>query len=366
MRYLFFFVHPSKFHVFKETINMLKSHGHSVEIVITSKDVLEDLVISEGWEYVNICPKGRKLKNVHPFISSFYYFFITLYKLWKTTKGKHYDLFISDDLLAYIGRLRKVPTYIFIDDDLNVVKLSRVMLSVANKILAPDITNLEDYNTKKIGFPSYKELAYLHPNIFTPNKEIVKQFNLEMKPYYILRLVSLRAYHDVGMKGISNQQVRMLISKLEKYGNVYISAERELPSEFEKYRLKINPKNIAHVLYYADMFIGDSQTMSSEASLLGTPVFKCNDFTGKISVMNEKEDRYRLMHSFLPRQFDEMLEKIEKMLSDECFKEKYSIRRKKMLNDKIDLSAFFIWLFENEYKNIDINNIDYDQFRNRI
>ena len=44
MNYLFFFVHPSKFHVFKKTINHLKNNGHNVEILITSKDVLEELV----------------------------------------------------------------------------------------------------------------------------------------------------------------------------------------------------------------------------------------------------------------------------------------------------------------------------------
>ncbi|MEG2640806.1 MAG: DUF354 domain-containing protein, partial [Bacilli bacterium] len=313
----------------------------------------------------NICPKGRKLKNVHPFISSFVYFFITIYRLWKFTRGKKYDLFISDDLLGYIGRLKAVPTYVFIDDDLSVVKLSKVMLTVANKIIAPDITELQQYNAMKIGFPSYKELAYLHPNVFSPNIEIVRHFNPQMKRYFIIRLVSLRAYHDVGMKGITNKQVNELISLLETSGDVYISAERELPAEFEKYRLQINPRDISHVLYYADMFIGDSQTMSSEASLLGIPTLKCNDFTGKISVMNEKEEKYGLMYSYPPKQFDLMMVKIEELLKDGGLKDTFIIKREKMLNDKIDLSAFFIWLFEN-FKNTDLNNIDYDQFRNRI
>ena len=62
MNYLFFFVHPSKFHLFRNTINKLKNHGHNVDIVITSKDVLQALLIKEGWEYTNIFPKGRKMK----------------------------------------------------------------------------------------------------------------------------------------------------------------------------------------------------------------------------------------------------------------------------------------------------------------
>ena len=41
---------------------MLTQNGHNIDILITSKDVLEDLIINEGWSYTNIFPKGRKLK----------------------------------------------------------------------------------------------------------------------------------------------------------------------------------------------------------------------------------------------------------------------------------------------------------------
>ena len=78
MNYLFFFVHPSKFHVFKKTINHLKNNGHNVEILITSKDVLEELVKNEVWNYTNIFPEGRKFKNVSPYISAGVNFFRTI------------------------------------------------------------------------------------------------------------------------------------------------------------------------------------------------------------------------------------------------------------------------------------------------
>ena len=94
MNYLFFFVHPSKFHVFKKTINHLKNNGHNVEILITSKDVLEELVKNEGWNYTNIFPEGRKFKNVSPYISAGVNFFRTIYRLYKYCRNKKYDLFI--------------------------------------------------------------------------------------------------------------------------------------------------------------------------------------------------------------------------------------------------------------------------------
>lgn len=347
MKILFFFVHPSKFHLFKNSINALISKGHHVEILITSKDVLEQLVISEGWKYTNIFPEGRKMKGIPPYISSGINFFRTIYRLYWYTKGKNFDLFITDDLLVYIGRLKKIPSIVFNDDDLNVVKQYSLVLRMADYIIAPEITDLGRYNSRKIGFPGYKELAYLHPEHFKPDINVVKKFNPDLFPYFVLRLVSLRAYHDVGMKGLSDQQVKSLINLLNRHGNVYISSERELPDDLKSYKLPVDPSDIAHVIYFAELFIGDSQTMTSEAAVLGTPAFRCNDFAGKISVMEEKEFKYGLSHNFPPFLFDEMYKQIEEHLTSENDKEQYRERRRKMLNETIDLTSFMTWLFEN-------------------
>jgi hypothetical protein len=328
MRILFFFVHPSKFHLFKNSINALISKGHHVEILITSKDVLEQLVISEGWSYKNIFPEGRKMKGIPPYVSSGINFFRTIYRLYKYTRGKKFDLFITDDLLVYIGKLKKIPSIVFNDDDLRVVKQYALVLRMADFIIAPEITDLGPYNSKKIGFPGYKELAHLHPNHFKPDISAIKKFNPDLSPYFILRLVSLRAYHDVGMKGLSDDQVKSLINLLQSHGKVFISAERELPDDFKKYKLPINPAEIAHVLYFAELFIGDSQTMTSEAAVLGTPAFRCNDFAGRISVMEEKELKYGLSHNFPPARFNEMFKKIEEHITSDGMKEQYQEKRK--------------------------------------
>jgi len=363
MRYLFFFVHPSKFHVFRQTINTLLKNGHHVDVIITSKDVLEELIKDEGWNYTNIFPEGRKMKGVPAYISSGINFFRTIFRLYWLTKDKQYDLFVTDDLLVYIGKLKKVPTIVFNDDDLDVVKQYSLVLSKADRILAPDITRLARFEKKKIAFPGYKELAYLHPNVFKPDIDVVKKFNPDLKPYFILRLVSLRAYHDVGMKGLSDKNVLRLISILEKYGQVYITAERPLTNNFKKHRLNIQPSKIAHAIYYAEAFIGDSQTMTSEAAVLGTPAFRCNDFVGRISVMEEKEKVYGLTHNYLPSKFDEMLVKIEELLNTKDFKLIYKNRREKMLDDKIDLSAFMYELFLNFNKSTIFKDEDFDKYK---
>ncbi len=346
LKYLFYFVHPSKFYLFRNSINHLKSKGHKVEILISSKDVLEELVISEGWEYTNLFPSGRKGKKLPAILYTGFYFFITIARLWKYARNKKYDLFVTDDLLVYVGRFRKIPSIVFLDDDISVVKPFSLILSQATHILAPDITDLGKFTYKKISFPGYKELAYLHPNNFQPNHKVVQKINPDNEKYFVVRLVNLVAYHDMGKKGISNDQIRRLLEILNKHGRIYITSERELPNDLEKYRLSINPREISHVLYYAEMFIGDSQTMCSEAALLGTPTFRCNDFKGKINVMDDK-DKYGLMSSYRSDEFELMIDQIEEVLLEENLKESYKAKKDKMLIDKIDVGKFMKWLLHN-------------------
>ena len=347
MRFLFFFVHPAKFHVFKKTINTLNANGHKVDILITSKDVLENLIKKEGWDYTNIFPKGRKIKGWHPLLSSGFNFFRTIYKLYKYCRGKKYDLFITDDLLVYLSKWFKTPSLILTDDDITISKLSTLILSKATYILAPEITNLGKYSKKKISFNGYKELAYLHPDEFTPNINVVKKFNTNLEPYFLIRLVYLRAYHDLGINGLSNENLFKLVNFLIEHGRVYISSERKLPINLKKFELKILPEEILHVIYFSTLFIGDSQTMTSEAAVLGTPAFRCNDFAGKIGVMDEKEEKYGLSFNYSSKDFDKMYVAIEKILSKRNIKDEFLLKRNKMISEKINLSKLMIWLFQN-------------------
>ena len=100
-------------------------------------------------------------------------------------------------------------------------------------------------------------------------------------------------------------------------------------------------------MYYATMFIGDSQTMTSEAAILGTPSVKCNSFAGRLSVPNELENKYELCYAFQPKDEDKFLAKIKEILAIPDVKKEWDKRRKKMLADKIDVSVFYTWFIEN-------------------
>lgn len=359
--YLFFFVHPSKFHVFRNTINHLKKAGHKVDIIITSKDVLEDLIKSEGWEYSNIFPEGRKMKRLPTYLSAVINTFRTIWRLERFLWGKSYDLFITDDLLVLNGKWRKTPSILFQDDDVTAVPESKFLHRFSTHIMTQFVSDMGKYNFKKIPFHGYKELGSLHPAVFKPNKSVVTSFNPSMEKYFLIRLVSLKATHDIGKSGLNNKDVHRLIDNLEQYGKVFITAERTLSDDLEKYRIKIQVDEIAHALYYADLLIADSQTMSAEAGVLGTPYIRFNDFVGRISYLEELENKYKLGFGIKTHNKELLFTKTEELLNTANLKAEWLKKKDFMLSEKINMTTFMTWVFEEYPKSVSIlkDNPDY-------
>ena len=347
MRFLFFLVHPSKFHVFRNTINTLKKNGHLVDILIISKDVLEDLVKSEGWEYTNIFPSGRRIKGLPKFFGVFINFFRTLKKLNDYIKIKKYNLFITDDLLVLIGKIHCIPSFLFQDDDLDVVPETRILFHFTDYILCPIVTNVGPYRHKKIPFWGYKELGGFHPSVFSPQKSKIKKNIPNDRKFFLLRLVSLTAVHDTGKSGLSNEDVKNLISILKSRGDVFITSQRALPAELEEFRLDISPEDMPHVLHYAEMLISDSQTMSAEAAVLGTPFIRFNDFVGKISYLSELEEVYHLGIGIKTKDKSLLFSTVKELTCRSNLKEEWGKKRNLMLSQKVNLSEYLVWLFEN-------------------
>lgn len=361
MKFLFYFVHPSKYHLFKHTINALKAEGHIIDIAITTKDVLEDLIRNEGWQYTNIFPEGRKIKGLPRLAGVGINFFRSVYRLLKYVGPRKYDLIVTDDVGVVVGRIKSVPSIMFLDNDLSTAPAIRPLLLFANKILSPESTNLGEFARKKIAFKGYKELAYLHPNYFSASSQIVSEFNPARGKYFLIRLVSNTALHDINKRGLGDRDLKEIINKLENYGRVFISSESPLAPEFARYRINIVPNDIAHALYFSELFIGDSGTMTAEAALLGVPSIFFHDFAGKQSCTEEKQHKYNLLYSFNPDQLHDMLRKIDELLNMPRLREEWQQRRQKMLDDTIDVTKFMVWLFGNFPQSVSIlqENPDY-------
>ena len=182
-----------------------------------------------------------------------------------------------------------------------------------------------------------------------------------------MRFASLHAHHDNGIKGINTEIAERLVKILEPFGTIYITSERPLEPQFEQYRIKINPLDMHHVMAFASLYIGDSQTMAAEAGVLGVPFVRFNDFVGRIGYLRELEDKYELGYgihaSVLPADSDirrndgtvqpsgveELYKRVEELVAmpSEQRRKVWAERRQTMLSDKIDCAKFLTWFIEN-------------------
>jgi uncharacterized protein len=340
MKYLFYFVHPAKYHAFKHTINSLKNNGHQVDIVICTKDILEELIKTEEWQYVNIFPNGRRIKGLHIYLSALINLFRTIIRLRKFIGKTKYDLFVTDDLLTIIGKIKRVPTFFFTDDDISAVPESVILLSTAAYILSPYITNIGRYEKKKIGYYGFKALVHLHPNFFTPDREKVKINST----YFFIRCVSAVSTHDRGRKGIDNDLLRKIVNYLLKYGSVIINSERALPFELEQYRIIFKNSDITHYTAFAKIFISDSTTMCTEAAVLGVPALEINEWYSDFKQYKELSERYGLISGFNPADKVGIFSKIAELLNNENLMSEYVIKRKRLLEETIDVASFIYWI----------------------
>ena len=334
--------HPAHVHLLRNAYKILTGKGHQVFIAVKEIPSAMKLLDLYGIPYINIGKKddalakkgvdqlafdGRLLKLVHQY---------------------HIDLGLGSSInIAHVSKLCKMKSIVMDDDD-DVVEPLFVKFGhpFADAILTP--SSITRQSKKAVYIESYHELAYLHPNRFAPDPSVLHDAGVEEgETYFILRFNAFKAHHDVGAEGLSIESKRRLVELLQARGKVFITTERDIDDEFKPYQLAVSPEKAHSLMYYATMFVGDSQTMTSEAAVLGTPAVKCNSFAGRLSVPNELEHKYGLCYSFLPEQQEAFFAKINELLAMPYLKGEWQRRRKSMLEDKMDYTGFLVWFIEN-------------------
>lgn len=335
--------HPAHVHHFKNLIWIFQKRGHIVHICTTDKDVTLLLLDSYGFQY-DVLGKnhGKKLRNkIILFVKSEYNLFSSVLKF-------NPDIFISrvSPFSAHMSFIFRKPHISFGDTE-----HSRFTDSLAfpfTDVVCTPSCFRNVLGTKQITYNGYTELAYLHPNYFCPNPEVLKELGLnESDTFIILRFVSWEATHDIGHRGLTLEDKRKAVHEFEKYGKVFISSEKPLPEDLIKYKVSISPEKMHDLLYYAALLYGESATMASECAVLGTHAILC-DYAGR-GYTDEEETKYDLVSNFYNERSmgTESLRKALNLLKNPNLKVEGKIKRERLLNDKIDVTKFMIDFIEN-------------------
>lgn len=354
--------HPAHVHYYRNLAGELQENGCRVFWTVKDIPVAKRLLDHYGFEYTVLPKKADGLTG--KVAKQLQYDF----KLLRLCMREKIDIAIGTSVsVAHVSRISRVKSIVFDDDDDDVQPLvTRYVNPFADALLSPDALKGKRKRQDTIYYPGYHELAYLHPGRFVPDSGVLEEAGLSQnEPFFIMRFNVFKAHHDVGIKGLTLAQKLRLIELLKPHGKIFITTERDIEPELQQYQLKISPEKIHSLMAFATMFLGDSQTMTSEAAVLGIPSLRCNSFAGRISYLEEEEHRYGLTYGFKPSDFDKLEQKLKELLAVPDLRSVWQEKRKKMLSEAIDVTAFWCWFVQNYPESVQTLNHD-PEYKNRF
>ncbi len=343
--------HPAHIHYFKNCAHILTEKGHKFLFVVRERDSTMELIRSTGFDYVSRGKGKTGLINKMLAIPQ------TDFILYKIAKKFNPDIFLSfsSPYLAHVSWLMRKPHIAF--DDTEHAKFEHWLCRpFTDVVLSPSCYKGKLWKNQLL-FQSFMEMCYLNPRYFKPDKTVLDKIGVNNnEKFCVLRFVSWDANHDVGQKGLNYQDKLKLVKELSKNCRVFISSEEKLDDNLKNYLLKIQPKDLHNILYYASLYVGEGGTTASESVILGTPAIYLNSL--HVGYLDEDEERGLLFH---PNNLDETLSAIEKILNNDDYLKEYKRKWEKLLQDKIDATAFMVWFIESypESKRILKENPDY-------
>jgi len=331
--------HPAHVHYFKHFARKEIENGNNVLFTSRDKDVTILLLKHYGFPFINL---GKNYKSKLGKIFGLFYFTL---KLLLISSRYRPEIYINASIYsALVAWLLKKP-HIALEDTFNMEQV-KLYLPFTSCVLTGDYQH-PILGSKEIIYSGYQELLYLHPKYFKPDIEIYKYLGLlPGNPYVIMRFVAWNASHDFGHKGISYQSKLKAIQEFEKFAKIFISAESELPDGLSRYQLKLPPHKLHDALAYATLVWAESFTIPAECSVLGVPSIIIHNTESYY--LSEQEHKYNLCYRYTESEKDQQkaIDKGVELLKTDN-KTEWQKRRKKMLADKIDVTAFLAWFVEN-------------------
>lgn len=331
MKVLLTIQHPADVHFFRNVISRLENDGHTVRVLVREKDV--NLALLDSYDIDHRLSAGPATG---------------LFELAHVQARYELDIFqevrrfepdvlggVSEPSVGHVGTLTGTPAVIFSDTE-HATLQNRLAYPFADRIVTPTCYQGE-LGAKQIRYPGYKELAYLHPEQFTPKpNRVASILDTSDRPLIVVRLVSGQAAHDIGTTGI--EQPVKLICTLEAAGAIVrVSVEGPVPSELRPYEVDIAPSDIHHVLAGADLFLGESATMAAESAVLGTPAIYVSSL--RLGYLDELESAFGMVWNMTDAYCEERtVETASSLLAKDP--DTWAIRRRTLLESKSNPVTF--------------------------
>ncbi|MFH1957022.1 MAG: DUF354 domain-containing protein [bacterium] len=341
MRILVDILHPAHVHFFKNAIREWEKRGHQVLTTARDKDVTLNLLKAYNIDFTEISKIGKGIFGLAGELV------LRNCRLIKIVKNFSPDIMfgVAGVSIAPVGKITGIPSVVFTNNE-HAALSNKITFPFADVVCTASCFK-KNFGKKHVWFNGYHELAYLHPDYFKPDESVLRELNLTVTDKFVIfRFVSWGAAHDIGEKWLSLQEKRKLIKSAEKYARVFITSESRLPPDLMRYHISISPEKMHSLLSFARLHIGESATMASESAVLGVPAIFV--YSSPRGYTDEIRDKYELLFTFSSKNHNwrKIENKLIELLEDENMKEKWQMKRNKMLAEKTDVTKFIVGLAE--------------------
>ncbi len=248
---------------------------------------------------------------------------------------------------AFAGAVTQSPVFAIHDSE--PTTLDHLFTSAFVDAFLTPYTFQKDIRNNHYEFNGFKELAYLHPDVYEPETEIRDELSLEPdETFVIVRFNAFGSHHDISHTGFTPDQRRRLLEVLSKDATVFVSDEggeldfTSVPGQ----PFDLHPALLHDALAEASLLIADTQTMVTEAACLGTPAIRSNSFIGDDDMGNfiELEDHGLILNL---AEFDAVLEHSREILEDEEIQAAWQHKRDEFLEHKDNLTEIIVKVLSN-------------------
>ncbi|WP_132059385.1 DUF354 domain-containing protein [Halorussus amylolyticus] len=326
--------HPHDAHLFRHAIAELSAAGYRIYVFAREKEMAVELLKAYDIPHMVLSgdhtSKGGLIKSWLTFE----------YNLLRQVRALDPDLMVAEVGVAtsQVSAILGVDSLVFVDAE-HATLQNRLAFPFADRICTSRCF-WDEIGSKQVRYDGYQELAYLHPDRFDPDPAVLDEAGLsEDDTFVVLRAVGWNAAHDIGGSGFDGLEA--VVSDLESTGaEVVITSEEPLPDHLEPYRVSVASHRMHDLMYYADLYVGESPTMATESAVLGTPAIYVS--TIRMGYTEDIEERYGLLFNYSgeDRQM-RALSKAKAILTDSD-PEEWAEKRRRLLADNRDTTDVIV------------------------
>ena len=335
MKVLIVMGHPAHVHFFRHYMKEMEDRGHEIMVCVKLREITTKLLDIYDIPYKTF---GKTYPNQPA-------------KAWGIVMNDlrllNFARRFKPDLTASIGGLYSVhagaclsvPSIDFMDTE-NATLTNAITFPLATVVATPDCYAGKVPSRKHRPYPGYHELAYLHPSRFSPDMKKLEPLGVGPRDYIVVRFSTLDASHQMGEAVLNQDEKIELVKELSSHCRVFVDCEGEMPKELDGNALKIMPHNYHHVLAFARLYVGEGATAASEAGVLGVPwIYISGDRRG---YLDDQERTYGLGKTVKSK--THAIETVKELMKKTP--SHYELMRKKLLNEKIDVTSWMVELSE--------------------